>query len=148
MQVTCIDVVPMTVADVPVIKLGQHIMQSQRASVLQTVESSKLIPARISGYFQLHSYVSVLFVLYLGFLIKASTKLGFLKRLLLKYPDYFTFGVFKAKGPSPRQLSESSFETIFFGKGYKDVDTHNMAPDYEVVAVVKGPEMGYVSIYN
>ena len=136
----------MMVADVPVIKLGQRIVEAQKHST-QTVSTLKqLQSARISGYFQLKSYTAMFFVMYVGILIKIGTKVGFFKRLLLKYPDFFTFGVFKAKGPTSKQLEESSFETVFVAKGYKEETTYSNPPDYEIVSIVEGPEMGYVSM--
>ena len=131
------------VSDVPVCKLSQRIMETQKQTSLKSPKF--LVPARLSGYFQLSSYKAIFFISYIGMLIKLSTKLGFFKKLLLKHPDFFTFGVFKAKGPTPQQLKESSFETVFIGKGYKNGTSFESAPNYEIVTTVKGPEMGYVS---
>lgn len=74
---------------------------------------------------------------------------------MLNYPGLFSFGVFSKKGPSQSQLDESSFVSTFIGKGYKSlipasssssIDNATLGrPDYEIIAKVHGPEMGYVA---
>jgi len=67
--------------------------------------------------------------------------------LLLKYPKTFSNGLFSHEGPTEAMMSEASFSMTFVAKGYKDANTvsENAQPDFQVVARVSGPEIGYVA---
>ncbi len=56
-------------------------------------------------------------------------------------------GIFTQQGPSKTQLEEGSFTQDFIGRGYKNgvAQTPTSPPNREIVASIKGPEMGYVA---
>ncbi|KAJ2996596.1 hypothetical protein HDV02_006358 [Globomyces sp. JEL0801] len=142
--------VPAAVADVPVVKLGQQMIENHHDYYKNGHKFGKYTPPSVpavqfAGYFGLQSIVSVAYVSYLGLLFGAMAYLPFLKNWYIKYPEFFTLGVFKKSGPSAQQLSESSFGQTFIGRGYKNLDDFSKPQNYEVVTSIRGPEMGYVA---
>jgi short subunit dehydrogenase-like uncharacterized protein len=92
----------------------------------------------------LKSWFVILYIAYLGLLMKLTTWSTVFKRFVLKYVSIFTFGVFSKSGPTEQQLLQSSFMTRFVARGFKSTgDCGGL--DREVVVVVTGPEMGYVT---
>ncbi|ETV92451.1 hypothetical protein H310_13327 [Aphanomyces invadans] len=67
------------------------------------------------------------------------------RSLLIQYPHVFTFGYFSHEGPTDEELSTTTFDVRFFGKGYKTLATSGGRPDWQVVTSVHGPEPGYVA---
>ena len=86
------------------------------------------------------------------------------RNLLLRYPEFFSMGVFSHEGPSELQMASTSFSTTFFARGFSDshtldartpggedeatalTDTNSTAQcDKFVVTRVSGPEPGYVA---
>jgi short subunit dehydrogenase-like uncharacterized protein len=137
-----INSVPAPVADTAVVKLGQQISELQKEKGVSIQKILK--PTRFAAHFTLKTYTSLIFVIYLGFLFKLTSIFGFFERFVIRHPDWFTFGVFKAQGPSSAQLEESSFECRFLSKGYS---TENVSkdPDLKYELKVQGPEPGYVT---
>ena len=83
-------------------------------------------------------------MLYLSILFNLA-RFSFFRNLLIKYPDFFTLGVFKSNGPSAQQLAETSFESRFVAKGYGKNDDMSAEPSIEMMTMVQGPEPGYVT---
>ena len=46
----------------------------------------------------------------------AAWQLG--RRLLLSFPELFSFGIFSKTGPTQEQMQSSSFSMLLIGKGY------------------------------
>jgi hypothetical protein len=80
-------------------------------------------------------------------------KLG--RYLLLRFPRFFSFGVFSHAGPNESQLAETSFNFHIRGVGYAKGgnsaskifggESKPPPPDMELVVNVSGPEPGYVA---
>lgn len=77
------------------------------------------------------------------------------RSLLLKYPGFFSYGIFSHAGPSEQQIAESSFEMVNIAKGYShcppsaEPESENKSvekgPDARIVTRVRGPEPGYIA---
>jgi hypothetical protein len=137
------------VADVPVVKLGQKILEKHKSLYKQGTrfgdyQPVNLPPVHFGGYFSFTSYLSVLFGGYFGFLVKQCVRYNWLEKLVLKYPAFFTFGVFNKNGPTQQQISNTSFETTFKAIGF-DRNGSAESPNVTITTSVKGPEPGYVT---
>ncbi|KAG0231862.1 hypothetical protein BGW41_002065 [Actinomortierella wolfii] len=143
--------IPFFFADPSVVRLSQQLATTEADQVSNSVKS----PVQFSAYICIPSF-SIL-----ASMMVASTVFGFLakfeagRKLLLKYPKFFTFGCFSHEGPTAQQLAETSFSETFFATGYsKELQAkHNnsveelahVKPDVEIVTTVSGPEPGYVA---
>ncbi|CAD6217373.1 unnamed protein product [Miscanthus lutarioriparius] len=69
--------------------------------------------------------------------------------LLLKYPEFFSAGMFRRAGPTEEEVKSASFKMWFVGHGYSNVDSSlelgRSKPDKEVITKVSGPEVGYIT---
>uniref|UniRef100_A0A8B9UV27 Saccharopine dehydrogenase-like oxidoreductase n=1 Tax=Anas zonorhyncha TaxID=75864 RepID=A0A8B9UV27_9AVES len=62
------------------------------------------------------------------------------------YPEFFSAGRFTKKGPTQKQMDETSFTMTFFGEGYSEgQNPANGKPNVKICTQVKGPEPGYVA---
>jgi hypothetical protein len=106
-------IVPLPASDVPVVKLGQQIVQThiERYSDHKPFSNSKykpspLPPVYFAGYIAMKSWLAILYLSYIGILLSLTSRLFWLRNLVMKYPGFFTFGLFTEKGPTEKQLSE------------------------------------------
>ena len=141
---------PAAVADVPVVKLGQQMVENHKEAFEQGDKMKAYVPldvqpVQFAGYFCLTSWISVLYMWYIGFLLTMAAKSKRLQNWLIDYPDWFTLGVFKKNGPSQQQLKESSFEQTFVGLGYQAGESTQGSPSLEITTQIQGPECGYVT---
>ena len=84
--------------------------------------------------------VPVVFVL--GLL--SSFSLG--RRLLTKFPRFFSFGSFSDSGPSREQVADSSFTHTLIGYGHEgEEEGEGDAPKKKIVTRVSGPNAGYIT---
>ncbi|KAF9976121.1 hypothetical protein BGZ73_009096 [Actinomortierella ambigua] len=143
--------IPFFFADPSVVRLSQQLAITEAANVSNSVKS----PIQFSAYICIPSF-SIL-----ASMMIASTVFGVLakfetgRKLLLKYPKFFTFGGFSHEGPTEQQLAETSFSETFFATGYSKAlqEEHGnsvealsqVKPDVEIVTTVSGPEPGYVA---
>jgi short subunit dehydrogenase-like uncharacterized protein len=133
---------PLKVADVPIIKLGQEMVEQQKleSASTESYQIPTMAPVHIAGYFAFTSVLGVLFVSYIGLLLTLGSYLSWFRAWLIQYPQVFTLGFFSKLGPSEQQLRESSFRQTFFAK--------QLSPgkvERELVGIVEGPESGYVT---
>ncbi|KAJ3081803.1 hypothetical protein HDU99_004624 [Rhizoclosmatium hyalinum] len=134
--------VPFFGADASIVRLSQ---QLQLAS-----STSSLPPTQFNAYFSLKSFAQVLRFSFFGFSMFYLSSSSFGRNLLLKYPGFFSMGLFKKTPPTPKQIAETTFTETFMAKGFKravtaaEVDA-KAVPDYEIIAQVHGPEGGYVT---
>ncbi|XP_053374163.1 saccharopine dehydrogenase-like oxidoreductase [Mercenaria mercenaria] len=127
---------------------------SDRAIVNRSVrfdyEVNQKRPFQVGAYIQLPSFFYMVLTVIFGFIIGLMAKFSIGRSLVLKYPQIFTFGVFKHGGPSKKQIESSGFSITLIGKGWKDkltdVDSqHDTPPDSKITVRVSGPEAGYVT---
>ena len=108
-------------------------------------------PVELFSYFAIGSWLNVIGLGFLGFIILIFAQFSFGRRLLKKYPHVFTFGFVSKNGPSRKQVEETSFEMLFVGKGYKKkLSSPEEEPDEppgEAVMslLIKGPDPGYIA---
>ncbi|KAJ3347138.1 hypothetical protein HDU91_006842 [Kappamyces sp. JEL0680] len=142
--------VPLAVADVPVVKLGQQIAENHKDSYAKgesfpnQYTPPDVLPVHFAGYFALSSWVSVAYIVYIGMLLSLASKWTAFRNALIQYPQYFTLGIFTFQGPSQQQLDESSFSQEFISRGFKN-GAISSRPNREIITTIKGPEMGYVA---
>ncbi|KAJ3303206.1 hypothetical protein HDV03_004115 [Kappamyces sp. JEL0829] len=142
--------VPLAVADVPVVKLGQQIAENHKDSYAKgesfpnQYTPPDVLPVHFAGYFALSSWVSVAYIVYIGMLLSLASKWTAFRNVLIQYPQYFTLGIFTFQGPSQQQLDESSFSQEFISRGFKN-GAISSRPNREIITTIKGPEMGYVA---
>jgi short subunit dehydrogenase-like uncharacterized protein len=112
-------------------------------------------PPQSAVYFTVSSFFYLILFIIAGtvFQVLASKEWG--RRLLLKYPAFFSFGGFSHQGPSEEQLQQTRFEIVNFAKGVEySNDNNSNAPssppshvmkERSVVTSITGPEPGYVA---
>ncbi|PUZ72789.1 hypothetical protein GQ55_2G423300 [Panicum hallii var. hallii] len=87
---------------------------------------------------------SVIMGLSIGLL--ANSPLG--RYLLLRYPEFFSTGLFSRAGPTEEEVRSGSFKMWFVGHGYGDAARaleRGGKLDKEVITEVSGPEVGYIT---
>ena len=69
------------------------------------------------------------------------------RRLLMRYPRFFSYGLFSKEGPTREQVAGTRFECVIRASGWKERMTADQpsvrAPDVQVHGLVKGPEVTY-----
>lgn len=66
--------------------------------------------------------------------------------MLMRYPGFFSMGLFSHEGPTEEQMRSSSFSFRFFAKGFTKGNTNfEGEPDLSMETRVSGPEPGYVA---
>ncbi|KAM3384539.1 hypothetical protein ACQJBY_008901 [Aegilops geniculata] len=70
------------------------------------------------------------------------------RSLLLKFPEFFSVGLFRKTGPTEEEVRSALFKMWFVGRGYSDsarASERGSKPDKEIVTRVSGPEIGYIT---
>ncbi|KAF4376744.1 hypothetical protein F8388_025615 [Cannabis sativa] len=109
---------------------------------------STVKPAHFGVKFGSKSLLSILYVMTFGVILGIFGQFSFGRRLLFKFPSFFSLGLFSKKGPSEDEVKSASFKMWFVGHGYSDtslVSQEKSKPDMEIVTRVMGPEIGYVT---
>ncbi|KAJ3673019.1 hypothetical protein LUZ60_006393 [Juncus effusus] len=93
------------------------------------------------------SFLGLLGTILTGFFIGLFGKFAFGRALLLKYPEFFSAGLFRKTGPTEEEVEAATFNMWFVGEGFSDekVLEAGLKPDKEIVTRVSGPEIGYVT---
>lgn len=100
-----------------------------------------------AAYFTVASRLWLILIGLLGFVFQALSRRPWGRKLLLKYPAFFSLGMFTHAGPTEQQMATTSFSMTFFARGYAQGPpaSSNAAPDTEIVTRIIGPEPGYVA---
>jgi len=128
---------PFPGSDASVVKRSQkHIFQN-----------SKENPVQFNAYFCVGSTFWLSIVVLVGTFFKLLSSFSFGRTLLLKYPNFFSCGVFSHEGPSQADLAATSFDMTFVGRAYssKELIQSKSAPDVTIITRFAGPEPGYVA---
>ncbi|XP_020572923.1 probable mitochondrial saccharopine dehydrogenase-like oxidoreductase At5g39410 [Phalaenopsis equestris] len=91
---------------------------------------------------------SILRFMITGLFIGLLGMFAFGRKLLLKFPAFFSLGGFSNRGPTEEEVDSASFKMWFVGEGYSDVRLAaegKAKPDTEIITRVSGPEIGYVT---
>lgn len=123
-------VVPFLGADSAIIRLGQAI----------TTKDSDQKPPQVAVYFACENFLGLLGLGWFGFWIQLLAPLSWGKRILLRFPGIFSFGVFRRGGPSDDQIKQARFKSTFFAKGYSTLSLAEKggAPDLSAKYSVSG----------
>ncbi|KAG0460232.1 hypothetical protein HPP92_023360 [Vanilla planifolia] len=73
---------------------------------------------------------------------------AFGRKLLFKFPEIFSLGWFRKRGPTEEEVHSATFKMWFVGKGYSNARVASEGdgkPDTEIITRVSGPEVGYVA---
>ncbi|XP_053238706.1 saccharopine dehydrogenase-like oxidoreductase isoform X1 [Podarcis raffonei] len=128
--------IPFMGSDVSVVKRTQHYLHTDL----------KETPVQYAAYATVGGLGTVIKLMFAGLLFLMLVKFNFGRKLLLKYPAFFSGGHFTKEGPTEKQMEESSFEMTFFGEGYRTQDDLQLGkPNVKICTQVKGPEAGYVA---
>ncbi|XP_077200408.1 saccharopine dehydrogenase-like oxidoreductase [Paroedura picta] len=128
--------IPFMGSDVAVVKRTQRYLHTH----LQET------PVQYAAYATVGGIGSVIKLMFAGLLFLILVKFNFGRKLLVKYPEFFSGGYFTKDGPTQKQMEGSSFEMTFFGEGYSvGQDPKEGKPNVKICTQVKGPEAGYVA---
>ncbi|XP_041928224.1 saccharopine dehydrogenase a, tandem duplicate 1 [Alosa sapidissima] len=128
--------VPFMGADVSVVKRTQRYL----------TEEQKESPVQYGAYAGIGGISSIVKLLFAGMMFWFLVKFSFGRNLLIKYPEFFSFGLFSKAGPTRKQMEGSSFRFAFYGEGYTEgQDPSQGKPNGKIRTVVQGPEAGYVA---
>uniref|UniRef100_A0A8C6YPY0 Saccharopine dehydrogenase-like oxidoreductase n=2 Tax=Nothoprocta perdicaria TaxID=30464 RepID=A0A8C6YPY0_NOTPE len=128
--------IPFMGSDVSVVKRSQRYLHTQ----LQET------PVQYAAYANVGGLGSVMKLMFAGLLFLLLVKFSLGRKLLIKYPEFFSAGRFTKKGPTQKQMDETSFTMTFFGEGYSEgQDPQKGKPNVKICTQVKGPEPGYIA---
>ncbi|NXN74039.1 SCPDL oxidoreductase, partial [Himantopus himantopus] len=128
--------IPFMGSDVSVVKRSQRYLHTE----LQET------PVQYGAYVNVGGLGSVIKLMFAGILFLLLVKFSFGRKLLVKYPEFFSAGRFTKEGPTQKQMDGTSFTMTFFGEGYSEgQDPQNGKPNIKICTEVKGPEPGYVA---
>ncbi|NWR92241.1 SCPDL oxidoreductase, partial [Furnarius figulus] len=103
-------------------------------------------PVQYGAYVNIGGLGSVIKLMFAGMLFLLLVKFNFGRKLLTKYPEFFSAGRFTKEGPTQKQMDGTSFTMTFFGEGYSEgQDPQKGKPNVKICTEVKGPEPGYIA---
>ncbi|XP_051579632.1 saccharopine dehydrogenase-like oxidoreductase [Myxocyprinus asiaticus] len=103
-------------------------------------------PVQYGAYAGVGGISNIFKLLFAGLMFWFLVKFSFGRNLLVKFPEFFSFGFFSKEGPTRKQMEGSSFRFAFFGEGYTDgQDPTEGKPNAKIRTLVQGPEAGYVA---
>lgn len=110
------------------------------------VENYQATPVQYGAYAGVGGIGNVIKLLFAGIMFWFFAKFSFGRNLLIKHPEFFSFGTFSKAGPTRKQMEASSFQVSFYGEGYSEgQDPSQGKPNGKIRTVVQGPECGYVA---
>ncbi|XP_045460791.1 saccharopine dehydrogenase-like oxidoreductase [Harmonia axyridis] len=105
-------------------------------------------PVQIQTYLMLKAlYYLIFFVIY-GLMISICLPFKLGRKILLRYPAFFSAGVFGSREPSAEMCENSYFRLTFVAKGWKNkiIGPHeklNEMPNHGMILQIKGNNPGY-----
>uniref|UniRef100_UPI003AAC0F73 saccharopine dehydrogenase-like oxidoreductase isoform X2 n=1 Tax=Centroberyx gerrardi TaxID=166262 RepID=UPI003AAC0F73 len=128
--------VPFMGADPSVVKRTQRFV----------VEEHQATPVQYGAYAGVGGLGNFVKLMFAGMMFWFLVKFSFGRNLLIKYPEFFSFGFFSKAGPTRKQVECSSFQFAFYGEGYTEgQDPSQGKPNGKIRTLVQGPEAGYVA---
>lgn len=109
-------------------------------------EEHKATPVQYGAYAGIGGVGNLIKLMFAGMMFMLLVKFSFGRNLLIKYPEFFSFGIFSKAGPTREQMAGSSFQFVFHGEGYTDEQNPAQEkPNAKIRTRVQGPEAGYVA---
>lgn len=128
--------IPFMGSDASVVKRSQRYLHTE----LQET------PVQYGAYVNVGGLGSVMKLMFAGILFLLLVKFSFGRKLMTKYPEFFSAGHFTKEGPTQKQMDGTSFTMTFFGEGYSEgQDPQSGKPNVKICTEVKGPEPGYIA---
>lgn len=128
--------VPFMGADPSVVKRTQRFL----------VQEHQDTPVQYGAYAGVGGIGNIAKMMFAGLMFWFLVKFSFGRNLLIKYPEFFSFGFFSKAGPTRKQMEGSSFQFAFYGEGYTEgQDPSKGKPNAKIRTLVQGPEAGYVA---
>uniref|UniRef100_A0AAZ3QG36 Saccharopine dehydrogenase-like oxidoreductase n=1 Tax=Oncorhynchus tshawytscha TaxID=74940 RepID=A0AAZ3QG36_ONCTS len=128
--------VPFMGADPSVVKRSQRFL----------LEEHQETPVQYGAYAGVGGVANIAKMLFAGMMFWFLVKFDFGRNLLIKFPEFFSFGFFSKDGPTRKQMEGSSFQFAFYGEGYTEgQDPSQGRPNAKIRTLVQGPEAGYVA---
>ncbi|GMT11672.1 hypothetical protein PFISCL1PPCAC_2969, partial [Pristionchus fissidentatus] len=117
----------------------------QRSQYYDYVVNGKK-PVQLATYFTLGSLSSALMLAIWMKSLSLLSQFELTRRFLQKYPEQFSFNMFKIAGPTKQQMDEASFEYFFFGQGWgRGEAVDEQKPTKSTTVVCRGPDPGYIA---
>lgn len=113
-------------------------------------EHKKQRPIQFEPFISRSGIFDIIGLIIFGIIFGILSKFSFGRNLLVKYPEFFSFGTFTKHGPTKRQMEGTSFSMTFLSKGWgkkleDPTEQHTEKPDVVLMTKVFGPEPGYVT---
>lgn len=128
--------VPFPGADASVVRRSQGFLWRNK----------QIRPVQYGAYFTISSTFYLLCLMVFGLLFGFLAKYEFGRSLLLKYPGFFSMGIFSKDGPTREQVDGTSFSMSFVGEGFSSEEVEKTGKhDKKISTKVSGPEPGYIT---
>ncbi|XP_022908076.1 saccharopine dehydrogenase-like oxidoreductase [Onthophagus taurus] len=129
---------PLPEPDLAVIKRSQHLnydLYNER-------------PIQVNCYSGFGSVFFMILAMIYGFWLAMFSQFSFTRNLLLKYPRFFSYGIFSPEGPSEERQEATIFNLKLHGKGWSEklkdpLLQPDSPPNKEIIAKVSGKNPGY-----
>ncbi|XP_013872647.1 saccharopine dehydrogenase-like oxidoreductase [Austrofundulus limnaeus] len=109
-------------------------------------EEHRATPVQYGAYAGVGGVGNLIKMMFAAMIFWFLVKFSFGRNLLIKYPEFFSYGFFSKAGPTRKQMEGSSFQFSFYGQGYtEDQDPSQGKPNAKIRTLVQGPECGYVA---
>jgi len=108
-------------------------------------------PVQVQTYIKFPSILTALATLIWGIFFGIMAQFDCGRKLLEKYPNLLSFGLFSHEGPTKEQIKDTSFTTHIFGRGWlgkkdlKPEEDPEEPPTDTITCKVEGPEPGYIA---
>ncbi|XP_051920092.1 saccharopine dehydrogenase-like oxidoreductase [Hippocampus zosterae] len=110
------------------------------------MEENQDTPVQYGAYAGIGGIGNIIKLMFAGMMFWFLVKFTFGRNLLVKHPEFFSFGLFTKAGPTRKQMESSSFRFAFYGVGYTEgLDPTQGKPNGKICTLVQGPECGYVA---
>lgn len=113
-------------------------------------ETEKKRPIQVQTYVGFRSMFAALIVAFVGIVFGIMTKFALGRKLLLNYPQIFSFGFISHEGPSEEKSNATRFKITIKGNGWpktdklaEPTDQFTDPPSKNLIAKVTGPNPGY-----
>lgn len=113
-------------------------------------DNDKKRPIQIHAYFGLQNIFQVISIFIVGAIFTLLTKFQFGQKLLLDYPQIFSFGSVTHDEINEEKMNKTAFKFTFIGEGWskdqqlaESTDQHSEPPNKTIMTRVTGTNPGY-----
>ncbi|KAK5650826.1 hypothetical protein RI129_001855 [Pyrocoelia pectoralis] len=91
-----------------------------KRSQLYFYENDGKRPIQVRHYYLMDSWKNILLIIFFGLFVIILSQCQCGRKLLLKYPKFFTGGYFDHESPTEELVESTEFDMYFYGKGWKE----------------------------